>query len=163
MRRRVIAAPGLNAAVLIDQLELLLGLDVDAVEERHLVERARRRPLQAGAVIAPDVEDQRVVELTHRFDLVEQPADVPVSVVHEARVDLHLPGVELLRGVVERVPSVEEIRPLRQHRILRDHTELLLPLEHLLAQRVPALVELALVLIAHSVATWCGAWARPVE
>ena len=147
VRCRVVVAPGVDAAVLVDQLELLLRLDVDAVQERHLVERARRRPLQAGAVVAPDVEDQRVVEVAHLLDLVEQPADVPVGVVHEARVDLHLPRVELLRRVVERVPGVEEIGPLGQHRVLRDHAELLLPLEDLLAERVPALVELALVLV----------------
>ena len=163
VRRRVVVAPGIDAAVLVDQLELLLGLDVDAVQERHLVERARRRPLEAGAVVAPDVEDQRVVEVAHLLDGVEEAADVPVGVVHEAGVDLHLPRVELLRGVVERVPGVEEIGPLGQHCVLRDHAELLLALEDLLADLVPALVELALVLVGPLLRTWCGAWAQPVE
>ncbi len=166
VRCRVVVAPGVDAAVAVDQLELLLGVDVDAVEERHLVERARRRPLEAGAVVAPDVEDQRVVEVAHLLDLVEQAADVPVGVVHEPGVDLHLPRVELLRGVVERVPRVEEIGPLGEHRVLRDDPELLLPLEDLLADRVPALVELALVLVGpllRDVVRRVGAAGRVVE
>ena len=166
VRCRVVVAPGVDAAVLVDQLELLLGLDVDAVQERHLVERARRRPLEAGAVVAPDVEDQRVVEVAHLLDCVEEAADVPVGVVHEAGVDLHLPRVELLRRVVERVPGVEQVGPLGQHRVLRDHAELLLPLEDLLADRVPALVELALVLVGpllRDVMRRVGAAGRVVE
>ena len=166
VRRRVVVAPGVDAAVLVDQLELLFRRDVDAVQERHLVERAGRRPLEARAVVAPDVEDQRVVHVAHLLDRVEEAADVPVGVVLEARVDLHLPRVELLRGVVERVPRVEEIGPLGQLRVLRDHAELLLPLEDLLADLVPALVELALVLVRpllRDVVRRVGAAGRVVE
>ena len=153
-----------DAAVLVDQLELLLGVDVDAVQERHLVERAGRRPLQAGAVVAPDVEDQRVVEVAHLLDRVEQPADVPVGVLREARVDLHLPRVELLRRVVERVPGREQVGPLGQLRVLRDRRR-----ASSAARRPPRgsvsqpWSNLPLYLSAHSFATWCGAWAQPVE
>ncbi len=144
---RVVVAPRLDAAVLVDQLQLLLRGEVDAVQERHLVERARGGPFEARAVVAPDVEDQRVVEVAHLLDGVEEASGVPVGVVLEARVDLHLPGVELLRGVVERVPRLEEVRPRGELRILRDHAECLLALEDLLAELVPPLVELALVLV----------------
>ena len=44
------------------------------------------------------------------------------------------------------VPGRDLLRPRGQLRVLRDHAELLLARERLLAQRVPALVELALVL-----------------
>ena len=166
VRRRVVVPPAVDAPVPLDQLELLLGIDVDAVQERHLVERAGRRALEARAVVAPDVEDQRVLEVAHLLDSVEQAADVPVGVVHEPRVDLHLPRVELLRRVVERVPRLEEVRPGREHRILGDHAELLLPLEDLLAKLVPPLVELPLVLVGpllRHVVRRVGAAGRVVE
>ena len=83
VRRRVVAAERLDATVLLDELELLLGIEHDAVEERHLVERAGDRALHARAVVAPDVEDERVVEVAHLLDGVEQPPDVPVGVLLE--------------------------------------------------------------------------------
>ena len=64
---------------------------IDTVEEGHLVERASDGPLHAGAVVAPDVEDKRVVEVTHLLDGVEQSTNVPVGILLEACVDLHLP------------------------------------------------------------------------
>ncbi len=51
-----------------------VGVEHDAVEERHLVERAGRRALQAGAVVTPDVDDQGVVQVAQGLDLVEEPA-----------------------------------------------------------------------------------------
>ena len=147
VRRRVVAAERLDAAVLVDQLELLLGVEHEAVEERHLVERAGGRALQAGAVVAPDVDDERVVEVAHLLDGVEQAADVPVGVLLEAAVDLHLAHVELLLLVGERVPGGEGVGALGELGVLRHDAELLLPRQRALAQRVPAVVELALVLV----------------
>ena len=52
--------------------------------------------------------------------------------------------------------------PAGQLGVGRDHAELLLTRERLLAQHVPALVELALVLVATTrPATWCGACVAP--
>ena len=96
VRGGVEAAQLLDAAVLLDDLQLLVGVEHDAVEEGRLVERAGERALHAGAVVAPDVDDQRVVEVAHLLDRVEQAADVPVGVLREAGEDLHLAGVELL-------------------------------------------------------------------
>ena len=92
----MIPAERVDAAVLLDQLELLVGFEHDPVEERHLVERPGDRPLHARAVVTPDVEDQRVLEVAHLLDRVEQPPDVPVGVLLEPGVDLHLADVELL-------------------------------------------------------------------
>ena len=147
VRGGVEAAQRLDAAELLDDLQLLVGLEHDAVEEGRLVEGAREGALHARAVVAPDVDDQRVVEVAHLLDLVEQPSDVPVGVLGEAREHLHLAGVELLLGVTERVPGRIQLGALRQLRVLRDDAELLLALEGLLAVRVPAAVELALVLV----------------
>ncbi len=61
MRRGVLVAERLDSAVLLDELQLLIGVENHTVEECHLVERAGDRAFHAGAVVAPDVEDQRVV------------------------------------------------------------------------------------------------------
>ena len=148
MRRRRIRPPGVEPAVLADQRELLLGRERDAVGHRHLVEGAGDGAFEARPVVAEDVDDERVVELAHLLDRVEQAPDVRVGVLLEAGVDLHLARVERPLVVGQRVPGREEVGPRREDGILRDDAELLLALEGLLAEHVPALVELALVLLA---------------
>ena len=73
--------------------EVLLEALGHEVEEVHLVERALRAALGAGAVVAHDQHD-RVVELAERVDEVEDPADAVVGVLEEAGVDLHHPRVQ---------------------------------------------------------------------
>ena len=94
VRPHHVAAPGLEAAPLERELELLLVGQRDPVQRRQLVERAGQRALHAGAVVAPDVDHEGVVELAHLLDRVDHAADVPVGVLAEARVHLHLPRVE---------------------------------------------------------------------
>ena len=147
MRRGQRPAPCVEAAVALDLLELLLLGEHDPVVDAELVESAGQRALHAGAVVAPDVDHERVVELAQLLQRVEQPADVVVRVLLEARVDLHLPGVELLLLVRQRVPGRHLVVPGRELRVLRDDAELLLALERRLAVAVPALVELARVLV----------------
>ncbi len=114
------------------------AIEDQPVEERQLVERAGVRALEAGAVVAPDEDDQRVVEVAHLLDLIEQPADVPVGVLLVAGVDLHLSRVQLLRRIVERIPRREGIGPLGQLGVLRHDSELLLPLERPLRAARPS-------------------------
>ena len=147
MRGELIVAPGLEAAVLEEQPDLLLGRQRDPVQRRQLVERARERALHAGAVIPPDPHHDRVLELAHLVDRVDDPADVPVGVLGVARVDLHLTGVQALVRLIQRVPGRERVIARRQLRIGRDDTQRLLPRERLLAHHVPALVKRAPVLI----------------
>src|SRR5262249_29901380 len=71
MRGEQRGAPEVLAAVLVDELDLLLRRQGEPVLHRELVERAGSRPLHARAVVAPDVEDERVVELAHLVDGVE--------------------------------------------------------------------------------------------
>ena len=132
---------GLGGAELVDSLGHELGrLDpCRAVESDHLVERALRSSLGRGAVVADDVVDQRVVEDLEVRERVDQAADVMVGVLHEARVDLHLAREHRLEVVRHVVPRRDLLRPVGQLRLGRDHAELLLPRERLLAQRVPAL------------------------
>ena len=65
VRRERVGAPRVEPAVSVDQRELLLGRQRDPVLHRQLVERAGDRALQARAVIAEDVDHQRVLELAH--------------------------------------------------------------------------------------------------
>ena len=117
------------------------------VEVGHLVEGAVERALGRGTVVADDHVDQRVVEHAELIDRVDQPPDVVVGVLHEGGIDLHLPGEHRLHLLGHLVPG-RDLRVARgQHGVGRDHTEFLLARERRLAQLVPALVELALVLV----------------
>jgi hypothetical protein len=69
----------LDTAVLLDEPQLMLGVEHQRVEERHLVERSGDRALHAGAVVTPDIEDERVVQVALLLDGVQQPADVPAG------------------------------------------------------------------------------------
>ena len=101
--------------------------------------------LGRGAVVADDVVDQRVIQQFQVVQGLHQPADLGVGVGQEPGVDLHLAGQHRLEVVGHLVP----VRDLRVERgqlgVGRDHAELLLPFEDLLAQRVPAGVEAARV------------------
>ena len=101
----------------------------------------------AGAVVAPDPQDQRVVELAEVVDGVDDPTDVVIRVLRVAGVHLHLAGVERLEVVGHVVPGRERLVAGRQLGVGGYDAELLLAGEGLLAQPVPALVERALVLV----------------
>ena len=60
---------------------------------------------------------------------------------------LHLPRVQLALGVGQAVPRREQLRTLGELGVRRDDAEPLLALERLLPVDVPAVVELALVLV----------------
>ena len=128
---------------------------------KQLVEPAVQRPLGARAVVADDVVDQRVVEELEVVERVDEPADVVVGVLEEAGVDLHLAGEHGLQLVRHVVPGGDLLGARRQLGVRRDDAELLLAREGLLAERVPAVVEPALVLVRPSCGTWCGAWVAP--
>ena len=147
VRRSVLTAELFDAAPFLDQRQLLLGVQHDAVEEGRLVEGTGSGALHAGAVVAPDVDDQRVIQLIHFLDGVEQPAHVPVSILRETSKYFHLAGVQFLLGVAERVPCRVWVRPRRQLGIRRDDAEFLLALKCPLAVLIPAIVKLALVFI----------------
>ena len=147
VRCQQLAAPHREAAPLQQELELLLGGQRDAVQRRELVEGAAQRPLHAGSVVAPDPDDERVLEIAHLLDRVEDAADVPVGVLAVAREHLHLACVQAPVVLVERVPGGHRVGSRRELRLRRDHAELLLPLEGLVAVSVVAHVELSGVLV----------------
>ena len=83
---------------------LVLHRHGDAVEGGELVRRAVEHALGARAVVAADVDDQRVVELAHVLDRLDDAADLVVGVGEIGGVDVRLPDEELLLVGVERVP-----------------------------------------------------------
>ncbi len=118
----------------------------DVVEERHLVQETVRAALGARAVVALDVDDERVVELAQLVDRIDHAAHLVVGVRERGGVDLHHVGGDLLVVGVERVPRRNAGGALGELRARGHDAELLLPRERLLAHLVPALVELALEL-----------------
>ena len=98
--------------------------------------------LGAGAVVAVDVDDQRVVEPAQVLEGLDHAADLVVVVGGIGGEDFNLPDEELLRLRAELVPRLQEvIGPRRQLRIPGDHAEALLVLKDALAQLVVAIVE----------------------
>lgn len=136
-------------AELLDPLGHELGrLDVGrSVERDHPVERAHQPALGRATVIAGDVDDQRVVEDLETPERVDDTPDLIIGVLHVAGVDLHLPRQHRLEIIRHVLPPWDLLVPRGRLSIRRDHAELLLPGEDLLAQHVPPLVEAALVLI----------------
>ena len=133
---------GLVGAPDVVPLHLLGDRQFDPVELQHFAGRAVWRAFGAGAVVAADVDDQRVVELAHVLDGLDHAADLVVGIGQVGGVDVGLADEELLLFGRERVPLLQQlIRPGRQLGVLRDHAELLLVGEDLIAQSVPALVE----------------------
>ena len=115
---------------------------VDAVEQRDLVGRTDGAALGAGAVVAVDVNDQRVVELAYVLDGLDDAADLVVVVGLISGKDIGLPDEQLLLLRRELIPLLENLlRPRRELGSCRNHPEPLLVLKNLLPQLVPAVVE----------------------
>ena len=85
----------LGATQFIDRGQVLLKRLRNKVEEEVLVHRSFRSALGTRTVVG-DHHDQRVVQLAHLSQEIEDPAELVVCVLKEARVDLHHPRVELL-------------------------------------------------------------------
>ena len=136
---------GLGAAPLVDELQHVLDLLLHAVEVGVLVEHAVLAALAAGAVVADDVEDQRVVDLP---DLLERLEHAGRS---RGRCTRRTPAKTSAWRAKRRFSSAESLSQSLiaggfgasfvpgGHDARRD-----LPGERLLADLVPALVELAL-------------------
>ena len=69
---------------------------IDAVERQHLVPGAHRRALGRSAVVAADVDDDRIVELAHVVDSLDDATDLVVGVGEVGGVDVGLLDQQLL-------------------------------------------------------------------
>ena len=126
-----------------------VGMGLRPVDRREeVVARARRAGDHLeevgalGAVVAEHDED-RVLVLADLLQVVDEPADVEVEVLHHAGVEFHLlaedgPGRRRQHDGVGHEPHA-----LGELRACGHDAELDLPLQSLLPHRVPALVVLA--------------------
>ncbi len=137
---------GAGPAQLVEHLQLILERLGNRVEEGHLVDHARHAALGAGAVVAHDVDDQRVVGLSQFVDRGEQAPDLLVGLLAEAREHLHLAREQPALVGGERVPVLDRGGLGGQLRVGGHDPQLLLPGERFLAVGVPAAVEAAGVL-----------------
>ena len=124
-----------------------LGEFENPVVRGHLVERALEGPLGAGAVVAADVDNQRVVDFPFVLDFLNDPADLMIGIGYVGGKHLGLMRIELLLDQRKGVPLRQDIRPRRELGTRRNDAEPLLVDENLLAQLLPAHVELAFVLL----------------
>ena len=106
-----------------------------------------KRAFCRGAVVADDQIDQRVVEDVHVLQRIDQPSHVVVGVLHERRVDFHLALEHWLELGIHLVPGRDFLVARGQHGVRGNDTQLLLLVESDLALLVPAVGELALVLV----------------
>ena len=87
------AAERVEAAELVQRLDLLLDGVGDLVLRQQLADAAVLA-FGARAVVAQDVEDDRVVADAEAVELVDHLADLRVDVLDEAGEDLHQPPLE---------------------------------------------------------------------
>jgi hypothetical protein len=93
--------------------QLILHRHRNAIEEGELVRRAVKHALGACAVVAADVDDQRVVQFAEVFDGLDHPADLVVGVRQVGPVDVGLLDEELFLQPTERIPLRQLLRPRR--------------------------------------------------
>ena len=135
-----------RAAQFVKRLEILLHRLRNIVEELVFVDRPVRSALGARAVVGKH-HDQRVVQFSQLFQIAEQPPDVMVGMLHEARKDLHHPRIQFLLVRRQLVP-VRDVRVVtRKLGVFGHDAQFLLAFENPVAIRIPAVVELALVLV----------------
>ena len=137
---------GVGTAPVVEVSRHLVKGSDDAVQRHHLVVGALGAALGARAVVADDVEEERVVEFAERLELRDESPDLVIRVLGESRERLHLDLEQPLLVGVHVVPGRDLFRPRGEFRIGRDHPHCLLAREGLLAEPVPAARELATVL-----------------
>ena len=98
-----------RAAVLVEAAQQIRDVLGRFVQSRPFDETAVQVADDGAAVVAEDVEEQRVVELAQLLDRVDQPTDLVVGVLGQRRVDLHLAREHLLRVGVEAVPLLHAV------------------------------------------------------
>src|SRR5437773_1961534 len=148
MRSHARATPLVQAAVRFDCFQLLIARKRDAVEGSHFIERPVLRSFHARAVVTEDVNNEGVVGEAHVLDRLHDAADSVVDVFLETGVNFHLTRIHFLHVRWYAVPSWEHRITGRKLGVGGNHTELLLSCECVLAQLVPALIELAFVFVA---------------
>ncbi len=126
----------------VDVRALRFGIEVS-----HLVIETGHPAFGAGAVVAGDVKDQRVVEFAHVFDRLDDTTRFMIRHVEKGGEDLGLPRVELFLFVGKVGPILDVVRLFRELGVLGDDAQFFLLLKDPLADDVPAFIEIALLLV----------------
>jgi hypothetical protein len=99
------------------------------------------------AVVAGDVDNERVVEFSGIFDGLNDTTDLVVGVLDGSSKDLHPACTDLLVQVRKRVPRRQARGPRRHSRAGRDDSQLELSRKNPFPELVVAVVELAAILL----------------
>ncbi len=144
----------------VDAAQRLLDVAGQPVPRAHVADGADRPTLGAGPVVGHD-DDDRVLEVPGLGQVVDDAAHLGVGVREVAGEGLHVAGVQppLVGG--ERRPRRHPLGALRQHGVLGQEAEGLLPLQRGLPPDVPPLVEAAGVAVDPLAGGLVGRMARP--
>ena len=132
-------APG--GSEVVDVLEQEFRILLGTVLEGRQRPRAVDAPLGRGSVVPGDVDEERVVPFAHRLDGLDESGDLGVGVGEEGGEHLHEAAGHRLEPVRVFVPRRDHVGSRRVDRVGRDHPQIQLPLEDVLPQVVPTLVE----------------------
>ena len=102
---------------------------------------------RARAIIAADVDDQRVVEFAHVLDLLDDTANFKIGICGVSGKDFRLARIEFLLDHGKRVPLRDAGRQWSKLGVLRNHAKSLLIGEDLFAQLFITHVELTFKLL----------------
>src|SRR5207237_183387 len=120
-------------AQLIVMLEHVLNGLLHTVKISHLVEHSAHATLGTRAIVANDVEDERIFELTGGFDGVDQASDLGVGIFGETGKYLHLPREQLFFVTAKLGPIRNGVRLRCELGARRNDAELDLPCQSLFA------------------------------
>ena len=140
------AAEGIQAAEFVEGRELLLDRVGDAILGEQFADGAVLA-LGAGAVVAEDVDDDRIVADAEAIEFIDHLAGLRIDVLDKAGKDFHQAALEGAFRFGDAVPTGHRFVAQRKLRVGRDPAHIFLPLENALAVGVPAIVELAFVLV----------------
>ena len=133
-----------RSAKVVDGLEIVLPCLGEAVEEEVLVDRTLDAALRTRAIVAGNVDEQRVLGVGQLLHRIDDAAHVIIDVRAVGGEHLHHAGIDLLLIDVERIPRREARRAFGELGVRWHDAELLLSGQRFFAVLVPAHVELAL-------------------
>ena len=143
---RLPACPVFQVRQALQNFNLLFDRGVDLILRQQFADRALNT-FAAGAVVAPDVDDQRVVTQSAFFQSFDHSQHLSVGMLNKAGVNFHqstLEGTLCFRDVV---PALHGFVTFGELRSCRNDAHFQLTLEGPLAIGVPAVIKLALVLV----------------
>jgi hypothetical protein len=145
---------------IVEVFQLVRDWHFDPVELGDLVRCADRRSLGAVAVVAFDVDDQRVVELADVLYRLDHATDFVVGIGRIGGKHLDLADEHPFLVRCERVPLLQQVVwPRRELPVLRNDAEPLLVGKDRVALAFHPLSNrcMSLIFLIHSGVGWCGA------